>query len=133
MFSTMFSIAGTALALASVSAASALPVSSRDVWDPAIFTPTSETLWYIGQEYTVTWNTSNPPQEVTDVYGRLYLTQGDSGQAGPTLAQGFPLSDGEVSITVPDVQPALNWKVVLMGDSGDYSAEFRIESAPANA
>ncbi|KAF8655828.1 hypothetical protein AX16_002913 [Volvariella volvacea WC 439] len=47
--------------------------------------------------------------------------------ADAPLAEGFMLRDGQVEITVPDFPPRDNYIVVLMGDSGNSSPEFRIE------
>jgi hypothetical protein len=56
----------------------------------------------------------------------IYLRQGNATQANP-IAQGFPLSAGQASVTVPeDTQPGYDWIVVLFGDSGNWSPTFTI-------
>jgi hypothetical protein len=98
-----------------LSLVSAIPVLSpvtRDVWVPPITSPTSNDVWTAGLNYTVTWNATSPPSEVTNPQGQVYLRQGDATQASP-IAQGFPLSDGQVNVTIPaNTQPGNNWKVV---------------------
>jgi hypothetical protein len=101
--------------LSVVSLVSALPMVSpvaRDVWTPPITSPDSNTVWTVGCTYTVTWNATAPPSEVTNPQGMIYLRQGNATQANP-IAQGFPLSAGQASVTVPeDTQPGYDWIVV---------------------
>ncbi|KAG6334660.1 hypothetical protein ID866_4427 [Astraeus odoratus] len=105
---------------------SALPLLSRDVWAPPITSPDSNTVWLVGQNYTVTWNTTNAPSQVTNPEGKIFLRQGNATQANP-IKEGFPLSDGQVQVTVPsDVTPGDDWRVVLFGDSGNWSPFFTI-------
>ncbi|KAG9316645.1 hypothetical protein JVU11DRAFT_2699 [Chiua virens] len=110
----------------------ALPVVSpvmRDVWTPPITYPDANTEWVVGETYTVTWDTSNEPTEVTNPTGYIYLRHGDSTESNP-IASGFPLTDGSIDVTVPaDTQPDTDWMVVLMGDSGNWSPTFTILAA----
>ncbi|KAF9241610.1 hypothetical protein BU15DRAFT_60866 [Melanogaster broomeanus] len=108
---------------------SAMPVISpvtRDVWVPPITYPTSDTVWTVGVTYTVTWDATSPPSQVTNPQGKIYLRQGGATQADP-IAQDFPLSDGHADVTVPaGTQPGNDWEVVLFGDSGNWSPTFTI-------
>jgi len=118
--------------------ASAAPVvlsslSQRDVWVPPIITPNAETSWTIGSNQTVTWDTSNPPSQVSNPIGTLLLGHLEPDGAGGEnldvdhpLARNFSLYDGSVTITVPNVVPGDNYIVVLIGDSGNASPEFKI-------
>ncbi|KAH0827890.1 hypothetical protein J3R83DRAFT_3519 [Lanmaoa asiatica] len=94
---------------------SALPVVSpvaRDVWVPPILSPNASSIWVAGGTYTVTWDTSSKPSEVTNPQGMVYLRHGNATQAYP-LAQGFPLTAGEVNVTIPaDTQPYPDWMIV---------------------
>lgn len=48
----------SALALAAVSQlahGAPTPKEARDIWDPKMTYPTSDTVWEAGQTYTVTW------------------------------------------------------------------------------
>ncbi|KIY45186.1 hypothetical protein FISHEDRAFT_5943, partial [Fistulina hepatica ATCC 64428] len=105
-------------------------ISKRDVWDPPITYPTTGTIWDVGSTYTVTWDTSDPPSQVTNYNGELllgYLEDGSENlMVGDPLAQNFNLTDGSVDITVPDVATRDDYIVVLLGDSGNASPEFTI-------
>ena len=94
----------------------ALPVGSlvtRDVWVPAITSPDANTVWVVGCNYTVTWNATDPPSQVTNPQGIVYLRINDATQLATPLAQGFPLSAGQVDVTVPaDTEPSNVWQVV---------------------
>lgn len=94
-----------------LSLVSAFPVV-RDVWVPPIISPNASTVWVAGRTYPVTWNTSSEPSQVTNPQGMVYLRLGNATQASP-IAQGFPLSAGEVNVTIPaDTQPSSDWMVV---------------------
>jgi len=123
-FSTVF-----AALLVLFSLASALPLTRRDVWDPPVLTPTTGTVWTVGQSYNVTWNTTNPPAEITNTIGTVYLRQGDETLVDSPLAGNFSILLGSVEVTVPDVTPGDDWIIVLMGDSGNWSPEFTIQAA----
>ncbi|KAF9227327.1 hypothetical protein BS17DRAFT_764587 [Gyrodon lividus] len=117
-----------------LSLVSARPLVSpvmRDVWVPPITSPTSNTVWTVGCAYTVSWNATQPPSQVTNPQGQVYLRQGNATQANP-IAQGFLLSAGQVNVIVPeDTQPGNDWMVVLFGDSGNWSPLFTI-AAPSS-
>ncbi|KAG1751577.1 uncharacterized protein EDB91DRAFT_1045448 [Suillus paluster] len=116
--------------LALLSCALSAPVSPvmRDVWVPKIISPTSDSIWTVGGTFLVTWDTSSEPSQVTNPTGQIYLRQGDATQSNP-IKSGFALSDGQVSVTVPeDTTPGM-WMVVLFGDSGNWSDEFPIDVA----
>jgi len=109
-------------------------ISKRDVWVPPVTEPTSDTIWQIGTTATVTWDASDPPQEITNPEGTLLLgfllpngTGGENLDVDNPLAQKFPLADGEVSFQVPSVDPGCHYIVALIGDSGNISPQFTIE------
>ncbi|KAH9955131.1 hypothetical protein BC827DRAFT_1142030 [Russula dissimulans] len=108
-------------------------ISSRDVWAPQIFEPSSDTTWVVGSTATATWDTSNPPAQITNPQGTLVLGHLNSDGSGGEnldldnpLAQGFDLHDGSVTFDVPDVEPNNNYIVALIGDSGNISQNFTI-------
>ncbi|KAG2150365.1 hypothetical protein DEU56DRAFT_779590 [Suillus clintonianus] len=113
-----------------LSCALSAPVSAvmRDVWVPTIISPTSDSAWTVGETYLVTWDTSSEPSQVTNPTGKIYLRQGDATQSTP-IESGFSLSDGEVYVTVPDDTTAGTYRIVLFGDSGNWSGEFPIAAA----
>ena len=43
----------------------AAPLNGRDIFDPPILDPHAGTVWTIGQQVTVVWDTSNPPDPIT--------------------------------------------------------------------
>ncbi|KAN0091166.1 hypothetical protein V8E55_004732 [Tylopilus felleus] len=110
----------------------ALPVVSplrRDVWVPPVISPDSNTVWTTGGTYTVSWNTSSQPSQVTNPLGRVYLRINGLTQSTP-LAEDFPLASGQVNVTVPaNTTPSNEWEVVLFGDSGNFSPAFTINSS----
>jgi len=110
-------------------------VSERDVWAPKVTVPDAGTNWKVGSSQTVTWDTSNPPSQVTNPVGTLllgYLNPDGSGgenlDVDHPLAQNFQLKAGSVTVTVPTVQPKDSYIVVLIGDSGNASNEFTISA-----
>ncbi|KAL4073887.1 hypothetical protein V8B97DRAFT_1914957 [Scleroderma yunnanense] len=112
--------------LSLLSLISAYPIVSRDDWAPTILSPDSNTIWVIGQTYTVIWDTSNQPSQITNPDGKIYLRQGDATQLNP-IKEGFLLTDGQVQVTVPEVTPG-SYQIVLYGNSGDWSPSFTINA-----
>jgi hypothetical protein len=83
-------------AVALLSFVGAAPLAARDVYVPPITYPKLGTHWKIGTNHTVTWyvtrpraellsllyclddrDNSNPPQEITNPNGVIYLRKGD--------------------------------------------------------
>ncbi|KAH7913684.1 hypothetical protein BJ138DRAFT_1145500 [Hygrophoropsis aurantiaca] len=109
----------------SIVSASPIQVSQRDVWTPDVTAPTTGAIWIIGETYTVTWDTSSPPAQVTNPNGKIYLRQGNTTQSSPIVQ--VPLSAGQADVTVPeDATPGDDWRIVLFGDSGNWSNQFTI-------
>ncbi|KAM6502257.1 hypothetical protein JOM56_002234 [Amanita muscaria] len=106
-----------------------LPIVIRDVYVPPILTPKAGDVWVIGEKRTVTWDTSNPPQSITNKIGEIYLREGDKTLLDSPLAQGFDILLGTMEVTVPNVTPGNDYMIVLMGDSGNWSPPFSIVSA----
>ncbi|PBK97597.1 hypothetical protein ARMGADRAFT_1009568 [Armillaria gallica] len=117
----------------------ALPLISRDVISPPITSPTAGAVWTVGQTITVTWNTTviPPASQVTNPIGKIVLGH----QANDSLnldldhplASNFQLTDGQVDITVPDVEPRDDYIIVLFGDSGNTSPEFTIQRSASSS
>ncbi|KAI0086234.1 hypothetical protein BDY19DRAFT_862356, partial [Irpex rosettiformis] len=97
----------------------------RDVWTPRVLYPHSGTVWYSGQRHNVTWDLSSQPGEITDTIGFLLLRVGTS-ETPVIVGYNFPLVNGRVEITVPDVLSGDDYSLVLFGDSGNWSEEFTI-------
>lgn len=102
-----------------------------DVWVPPVTSPTASAVWEVGGSYQVTWDTSTKPAKVTNPTGKIYLGHVEKGggvsQDANPLISGFQLSDGEVSVMVPDDTVPGTYVVVLYGDSGNYSPQFSIK------
>ncbi|KAJ3747083.1 hypothetical protein DFH05DRAFT_1393651 [Lentinula detonsa] len=120
----------------------ALPtLLSRDVYDPPITSPAASTVWEVGQTVTVTWDTTNlpPASQLTDPNGTVVLgymtspTDSEHLMIDSPLAQDFPLSDGQVSFTVPSVVTRTDYIIALFGDSGNISPTFTIQGTDTSS
>jgi hypothetical protein len=119
----------------SVVSALAIPLVARDVAVPPVTEPSDKTVWKVGSKQTVKWDTSNlPPKEnITNIHGTVllgFLTDDSENLMSDTpLAKGFSLLDGQVEITVPNVEPRDDYIVALIGNSGNISPKFTIGKA----
>ncbi|KAF8275168.1 hypothetical protein EI94DRAFT_1560584, partial [Lactarius quietus] len=106
------------------------PLAVRDVYVPRVTYPSTGCIWKIGTSYNVTWDNSNPPQEITNPDGVIYLRKGDliTDSAWAILASDFKVVKGHVTVKVPKVQPGNDYSLVLIGDSGNFSPQFTIKS-----
>ncbi|KAJ3567550.1 hypothetical protein NP233_g6294 [Leucocoprinus birnbaumii] len=105
----------------------AAPIQQRDVWVPKILTPTADTVWSVGEQVTVTWDTSNPPKQITNRIGFILLRSGTF-ETPVVLAGNFDVLDGHATFKVPQVLNGSDYSVVLFGDSGNWSDSFPIIS-----
>lgn len=122
------------MALFSLVSAVPLSLNRRDVWDPPVTYPTNGTVWTAGQTYNVTWDTSSEPTQVTNPEGVVYLRTGNTTLVDSPLAQGFNLTQGSVNVTIPaNVTAGDDYIIVLMGDSGNWSNQFSIQTANSSA
>lgn len=103
------------------------------VYSPHVTAPTAGQIWTTGSNQTVTWDTSDIPEEKQDSPGMLllgYLEDGSENlDINTPLAVNFPLSGGNVTFTVPVVDTRTDYVVVLFGDSGNTSPQFTIFKA----
>jgi len=104
----------------------AAPLAVRDVYVPPITYPHAGAVWKIGSSHNVTWDNSNPPQEITNPDGVIVLRKGDR-TTNTILASDFKVVSGHVMVQVPKVQPGKDYSLVLFGDSGNFSPQFTIE------
>uniref|UniRef100_A0A8H7Y6G6 Yeast cell wall synthesis Kre9/Knh1-like N-terminal domain-containing protein n=1 Tax=Psilocybe cubensis TaxID=181762 RepID=A0A8H7Y6G6_PSICU len=91
-----------------------------DVFVPVILKPDSRTTWTIGRTAIVSWDTTNAPKSISNG-ASVYLN------GYGTIASGFSLRDGNVTVTVPSV-PQGPYFITLFGDSGNYSPVFTISN-----
>ncbi|KAI0066451.1 hypothetical protein BV25DRAFT_1820403 [Artomyces pyxidatus] len=125
--------AATLLSL--VTAAPLASLELRDVYAPPVLYPHAGTIWKVGNYHNVTClivflcrDTSNPPKDITNRIGEIYLTRNlvninsmypaahftfiADGDLTVTLASGFSILDGRVVVKVPDVTPGDKYAVV---------------------
>ncbi|KAG2151296.1 hypothetical protein DEU56DRAFT_908155 [Suillus clintonianus] len=126
---TLFAIF-SALLLAFATAAPVQPVELL-AWSPTILCPTRFTMWPQGSTQTVTWATNNIPDEKKNSTGLLLFgfmaNDSENLDIQHPLAVEFPITDGMVTITVPENATVRNNAiVVLFGDSGNASPQFAI-------
>ncbi|MFE5770311.1 hypothetical protein ACFQ7O_18325 [Streptomyces sp. NPDC056485] len=118
---------------ASAQAARAGAGAARDVYVPPVTYPRRGTVWYTGRKYSVRWDASHPPARISNRSGRIMLRHAGR-TLDPALAEGFDIRAGRAEVTVPDVPPG-RYRIVLFGDSGNFSPEFVITrgNRPAGA
>ncbi|KAI0825589.1 hypothetical protein BC629DRAFT_1434213 [Irpex lacteus] len=112
-------------AAALLAATVSVSAKALDVWAPKVLSPKAGDVWASGQTQTVTWDLSSQPAQITNNNGLLLLRQGDT-DTPLVLAHDFLLTDGNVTVTVPDVVTGDDYSVTLIGDSGDHSDTFTI-------
>ncbi|KAH7884958.1 hypothetical protein F5I97DRAFT_1881208 [Phlebopus sp. FC_14] len=109
---------------------SAVPLALRDVVDPPITSPTANTVWHVGEQQTVTWNTTGLPSNPSNPNGMLVLgymyNNSENLMLDSPLATNLNYSTGQAQITVPNVSTREDYIVVLFGDSGNASPQFTI-------
>ncbi|KAF8488646.1 hypothetical protein F5888DRAFT_1893003 [Russula emetica] len=134
----LFTVLLTALAL--VSSTTALPVAvahdasrrSEDiVYSPPIMSPSQGTVWKVGSQQIVTWDASSVPVGAEGNKGTIMLGYADNTESEHLnykhpLADGFLLTAGQQSITVPNVPKKSTYFVAVLGDSGNISQKFTI-------
>ncbi|KAK0464492.1 uncharacterized protein EV420DRAFT_1516633 [Desarmillaria tabescens] len=96
-------------------------ISRRDVYSPKITNPTACTTWFNGSRVSVTWDTSKPPQNITNEEGKI-MTDEHLNMSNP-LAEGFDIMAGTISFLVPDVTPGHGYIVVLLNSQISAQAE----------
>ncbi|KAJ7625391.1 hypothetical protein DFH06DRAFT_1339733 [Mycena polygramma] len=136
IFNTLISL----LAVLVAADASPLRPQQLDVVTPHITSPAQAVSWAPGSTQQVTWETKSiPPADVNNtgmiLLGYRSTTYDSKGRPQPSenlnishpLANHFPIGAGCQNITVPfDAVPRDNYIVVLFGDSGNTSPEFKI-------
>ncbi|KAK1224202.1 hypothetical protein PQX77_012902 [Marasmius sp. AFHP31] len=103
---------------------------ARDVWSPRITSPTAGAKWVAGSTVTVTWDTSDAPELISN---GAAVRLNKAGWGGQYLKEfrSFDLRKGSVDVVVPDVGPADDYSITLFGDSGNFSPDFSIVKADA--
>lgn len=71
----MFKLYAVSVVAALCALTGASPVEKRDVWDPPVLTPVENSVLVSGMEFTVVWDTSNPPAEITNPIGMIVLVK----------------------------------------------------------
>ncbi|KAF8217191.1 hypothetical protein K438DRAFT_1798418 [Mycena galopus ATCC 62051] len=118
----------TTFAAAALAVVHATPLAPRDVYTPPVLYPNAETVWFVGQRHNVTWDTSDPPVNITNKIGMIMLRKG--GLTTPLILQdNFSILLGRIEVTVPWVVDGDDYQIVLFGDSGNFSPEFTINGS----
>jgi len=104
----------------------AAPLQPRDVYVPPVLYPHQGTVWIVGSQHHVIWDTSNPPAKITNKDGQIWLRK--DGLTTVLLAENFDILLGKYEITVPCVEDGNDYQIVLFGDSGNFSQEFTIKN-----
>ncbi|KAI0066391.1 hypothetical protein BV25DRAFT_1372956 [Artomyces pyxidatus] len=118
----------TATLFSPVASEPSLLLEKRAVWAPAVLYPHSGTVWNIGDQHSVVWDTSTAPSYISNPTGTIML-QRDSTAVNITLASGFSILDGRTEVNVPSVLPGATYYIVLVGTSGNRSPDFTIDDA----
>ncbi|GAW00154.1 hypothetical protein LENED_001654 [Lentinula edodes] len=97
----------------------------------------ASTVWKVNDHADVTWITTGAPAQITNPNGTILLGHmSDNGSENldlqHPLASYVNLTLGKATIEVPDV-PTGRYIIVLMGDSGNRSPEFMIQSGSGGA
>ncbi|KAJ8080426.1 hypothetical protein PM082_017259 [Marasmius tenuissimus] len=109
-------------------------IIARDVYSPKITNPTRNNVWIVGLNATIEWDTSKPPQNITNDIGEILLGRFNGTDDNEhldlehPLAENFSLLSGSVTVEVPDVEPGEDYFIVLFGDSGNRSPLIRIQN-----
>ncbi|THH18120.1 hypothetical protein EW146_g2817 [Bondarzewia mesenterica] len=114
------------VALFSLVAATPIVLIPLDIYTPPVLDPHTGTVWTVGNQYNVTWDTSNPPAQITNRFGSSIVLRKGPLITNHTLASEFDILLGTIGITAPDVVPGDDYAVVLFGDSGNISPAFTI-------
>ena len=129
---TVIAVAAAAFVPRGAGASETNQLNARMVYSPEITYPVKDTTWNADKEAFVLWKTNGIPDEIKDAKGVIRLGHIEDGKEGlnlaDTLASDFPLSQGNVSFTVPKVEGRSDYVVVLFGDSGNHSPKFTIKA-----
>ena len=102
------------------------------VHNAMIFYPTKDTVWKVGNEVNVTWQTVHMPYGMSQRLGRVFFEYQENGMLHALqdyrLAVNVRLGDGNVTFTVPQVEVRDEY-VIVMNASGKKSHLFTIRSA----
>ncbi|KAF8912127.1 hypothetical protein CPB84DRAFT_1761327 [Gymnopilus junonius] len=113
LFFLVFAVQATPLALEAR--------NKLDVFVPRIIEPNSDTVWTVGQEAIVVWDTSDAPADISNSASVILNDVG-------VVAQGFDLRAGNVTFKVPLSTSLGPHFITLFGDSGNYSPVFTVEA-----
>jgi len=103
----------------------AAPLESRDVFVPPLLYPHHGTMWRVGEDHHVVWNTTGAPVSITNQIGEIFLRK-DGVTGNVPLAMDFDILLGRIEVRVPWVASGDGYQVVLIGDSGNFSPNFTI-------
>ncbi|KAJ3539198.1 hypothetical protein NMY22_g4844 [Coprinellus aureogranulatus] len=120
------SLAGLASLYTLIASVTTASGAALDVYAPPVLEPKQGDVWVIGEKRDVVWDTSSPPKQITNSKGTIRLRKGNSTLESVNLGSGFSILDGKREVTVPDVEEGDDYRIVLFGDSGNWSEVFSI-------
>ncbi|TFK37438.1 hypothetical protein BDQ12DRAFT_632455, partial [Crucibulum laeve] len=100
--------------------------ATDEVFVPQIFSPNTHSVWKVGTQQTVTWDISNPPSEISNPVGLILMSKGGETIPNLTVASNFSILLGALNVQVPNLAPGNDYRIILLGDSGNDSPPFRI-------
>ncbi|CAO3681228.1 unnamed protein product [Umbelopsis ramanniana] len=105
------------------------------VYTPKVTSPNSTSVWQAGRRYAVTWDVNSAGVPIPDdEQAMLYLGYIENNDQYNEhlfwkLASGFKLNTGHQEVVIPrDVKTRNSYIMVLIGDSGNASPQFTIDS-----
>ncbi|KAI9063628.1 hypothetical protein FKP32DRAFT_1676327 [Trametes sanguinea] len=117
----------------------ALVLAQAPLPAPPITAPRSGDVWDVGSRQTIRWDTAGQPvynalgMSLTGIIWLGYLTNSSDGSSqvniwpGSPLAVGFPITNEQVDVIVPDVPTASNYFITGVRDNTlDMSELFSI-------
>jgi len=125
-FKSFFAIVAAASVVVAVPTVKRSTGSTKDVWTPKVTSPKAGDQLQVGETYTVTWDTSDAPSQITNTQGAIVLRKGQL-TTSLVLAGNFPITRGFADVTIPWLLSDEDYTFVLFGDSGNYSPTFSIQ------
>ncbi|KAL0954155.1 hypothetical protein HGRIS_005292 [Hohenbuehelia grisea] len=126
---TFSAVAFAVLSFGAIACASPIeanwPVDPHPPYAPPVREPREGDVWCVGERRTVRWDTSNPQTNITNPYGQVVLMKGNR-LTNTVLAKGFHLLVAHVQVDVPNVAPAANYRIALIGTPENYGDQFTI-------
>lgn len=108
--------------------------AKRIVYNPTITSPSGGESFAAGSKTTLTWSLDGLPEQLKDSHVEVRLgyapSENDEGYHEKWSLGQFPITDGKAHVTLPsDLNPREDYLFVLLGDSGNFSKQFKVTTA----